>query len=132
MNVDTKKDIPILNVAIKGYGYIVWKPGDPFRKRYLVCKGKRCTCGRDKCEHVQAIVRYLKNKGRRAPEDPRPTLEQRVARIRELRERCIKENTLSDATMALIMAQRANTDEERVAWIKKYSLPMMWPVEMCK
>jgi len=121
-----------MKVIIYGYKYKVWDVQDPAKHRYLVSKGKKCTCGYVKCEHIKAVGEYLQKGGKRAPDepyDPQPSLEMRLERIRALRERFISSEAVSDATMAIIKAQRVSTPEQSIEWIKAYSLPQMWPVE---
>jgi hypothetical protein len=121
-----------MKVIVYGYRYKVWDVHDPDKHRYLVTKGKKCSCGYVKCEHIKAVQEYLQKGGKRAqdePYDPRGSLEAQLLRIRALRERFISSNTLSEATMALIEAQSVSAPEQRIEWIKAYSLPQMWPVE---
>lgn len=121
-----------MNVTVYGYKYNVWDYKDPDKRRFLVTKGKRCSCGYVKCEHVKAVGEYLGKGGKRAPDEPydaRPSFEERIARIRALRSKALEQNTLSDATNALILAQRVSCEEDGLLWIRVYSLPQMWPMD---
>jgi hypothetical protein len=48
--------------------YMVTETSPEFGLRvYFVDKEKRCTCGQPDCRHVQAVAKYLKGGGERAP-----------------------------------------------------------------
>jgi hypothetical protein len=122
-----------MNVIISGYRYKVWDANDPAKHRYLVSKGRRCSCGIVKCEHVKAVSEYLQRGGKRAPDEPydtRGTLEAQLERIRALRERRIEEKALGMGTVAILEAQRASGEAEREEWLRAYSLPQQWPAGM--
>lgn len=124
-----------MNVLVYGYRYKVWDTDDPDKHRFLVTKDRRCSCGLVKCEHVQAVSEYLKRGGRKAPNeerDTRPTLEERIARIRMLRELAIKNGTLGAGAMAILSASKVSNNTQAVEWYKMYAHHSQWPVEMRK
>ena len=122
-----------MNVKVYGYRYVVWDTDDPNKRRFYVGKDKSCTCGCCKCEHVAAVVDYLKKGGKRAPDNTEPkqeTLECKILRIRALRAKAIAEGTLGSGAMAILSSYGNHfTEVERTAWIGLYSMPGLWPIE---
>ncbi len=122
-----------MKVIPYGYRYKVWDENDPDKRRFLVAQGRKCTCGLEGCEHVQAVVAYLKAGGQRAPDephDPRPTPTRLVEHFRALTERAGATDCVGDGARAILSARSVSSDAERVAWLKAYALPQMWLEEI--